>query len=81
MPDPARSEFNVRDICTKYVPPALEHARWELRDRIAEQQRILVKVEKLMRWWDALEARLTAARTTATQLLGATLRQILNPAA
>jgi hypothetical protein len=34
----------------------------------------------LMRWCDALEARLTAARTTATHLLDATLRTILNRA-
>ena len=44
---------------------------------LAEQQRIVAKVDELMRWCDALEARLTAARTTATTLLDATLHQIL----
>jgi len=44
---------------------------------LAEQQRIVAKVDELMRWCDALEARLTAARTTATHLLDATLHQIL----
>jgi len=44
---------------------------------LAEQQRIVVKVEELMRWCDALEARLTTAQTTAEYLLDATLRQIL----
>jgi type I restriction enzyme S subunit len=44
---------------------------------LAEQQRIVAKVDELMRWCDALEARLTAARTTATRLLDATLHQIL----
>ena len=45
--------------------------------RVAEQQRIVAKVDELLRWCDALEARLTAARTTATHLLDATLHQIL----
>jgi type I restriction enzyme S subunit len=44
---------------------------------LAEQQRIVAKVDELMRWCDALEARLTAAQTTATHLLDATLRQLL----
>jgi type I restriction enzyme S subunit len=44
---------------------------------LAEQQRIVAKVDELMRWCDALEARLTAAQTAATQLLDATLHQIL----
>ena len=44
---------------------------------LAEQQRIVAKVDELMRWCDALEARLTAAQTTATTLLDATLHQIL----
>jgi type I restriction enzyme S subunit len=46
---------------------------------LAEQQRIVAKVGELLRWCDALEARLTAARTTATHLLDATLHQILFP--
>lgn len=44
---------------------------------LAEQQRILSKVDELIRWCDALEARLTAAQTAGTHLLDATLRQIL----
>jgi type I restriction enzyme S subunit len=44
---------------------------------LAEQQRIVAKVDELMRWCDALESRLTAAQTTATTLLDATLHQIL----
>jgi hypothetical protein len=45
--------------------------------KVTEQQRIVAKVEELMRWCDALEARLTAAQTTATHFLDATLHQIL----
>jgi type I restriction enzyme S subunit len=44
---------------------------------LAEQHRIVAKVDELMRWCDALEARLTAAQTTAEHLLDATLHQIL----
>jgi hypothetical protein len=33
---------------------------------ISEQQRIVAKVDELLRWCDALEAWLTAARTSAT---------------
>ena len=44
---------------------------------LAEQKRIVAKVDELMRWCDALEARLTAARTAATYLLDATLHQML----
>ena len=42
-----------------------------------EQHWIVAKVDELLRWCDALEARLTAARTTATRLLDATLQHIL----
>ena len=69
--DPGRSN-GVPHISSKqveaaeiFVPP------------LAEQQRIVAKVEKLLALCDALEARLTAARTTATHLLDATLHQIL----
>lgn len=47
---------------------------------LAEQPQIVAKVEELLRWCDALEARLAAVRTTATHLLDATLHQILNSA-
>jgi hypothetical protein len=45
--------------------------------RLAEQQRIVAKVEELLRWRDQLEAHLTAARTTGAHLLDATLHQFL----
>jgi len=44
---------------------------------LAEQRRIVAKVEELLALCDELEARQTAARTTATHLLDATLHQIL----
>ena len=44
---------------------------------LAEQLRIVAKVDELMRWCDALEARLAAAQTAASALLDATLHEIL----
>jgi len=44
---------------------------------LAEQRRIVAKVDELMRWCDALEARLTAAQATAAHLLDATLCRVL----
>jgi type I restriction enzyme S subunit len=44
---------------------------------LAEQKRIVAKVDELMRWCDALEARLAAAQTRATHLLDAILHQNL----
>ncbi len=49
--------------------------------QLAEQHRIVAKVEELMRWCDQLEVHLATARTTATHLLDATLNQILERAA
>jgi type I restriction enzyme S subunit len=40
---------------------------------LAEQRRIVAKVDELMRLCGALEARLAAAQTAATHLLDATL--------
>lgn len=44
---------------------------------LPEQHRIVAKVDELMRWCDELEARLTAAQSTAAALLDASLHEIL----
>ena len=45
---------------------------------IAEQQRIVAKVEELMHWCDDLESRLAASDTTGAHILDAILNEILN---
>jgi type I restriction enzyme S subunit len=44
---------------------------------LAEQQRIVAKVEELMRWCDHLETHLATAQAAGSALLDATLRQLL----
>jgi type I restriction enzyme, S subunit len=43
---------------------------------LAEQRRIVAKVDELMAVLDALEAALTTARTTAASLLAATVAKL-----
>ena len=47
---------------------------------LAEQKRIVAKVEELMGWCDRLETHLATARTAGAHLLDATLSQLLNGA-
>jgi len=46
---------------------------------LAEQRRIVAKVDELMALVDALETQLATARTTATALLAAALAELTNP--
>ena len=48
---------------------------------LAEQHRIVAKVDELMALCDALEAQLTATADTSRQLLEAVLHEALTPAA
>lgn len=48
---------------------------------LAEQRRIVAKVDLLMTLVDALEARLSAARATRSALLEAAIHELLNPTA
>lgn len=61
---PGLNLTNIRDLELS-VPP------------LAEQERIVAKVEDLMRWCDLLEAHLATARTTGAHLLDATLDRAL----
>ena len=47
-----------------------------LRPPVAEQRRIVAKVDELMAVLDALEATLTTARTTSEKLLAATVAKL-----
>jgi len=48
---------------------------------LAEQRRIVAKVDELMAWVDALETQLATARTTATALLAAALAELTSASA
>lgn len=41
--------------------------------RLAEQKRVVARVEELLRWCDTLEAQLHQTRTLGTHLLASTL--------
>ncbi|MCA3288311.1 MAG: restriction endonuclease subunit S [Roseomonas sp.] len=64
--------------------PIISKGKWEVLPiplpPIAEQHRIVAKVEKLMELCDGLEASLTTSDQTRTRLLEATLAEALAPA-
>jgi type I restriction enzyme S subunit len=72
---------HIKDTTRTLAQPTLNITHLEMAPvpvpPLAEQQRIVAKVDELMRSCDALEARLTAAQTTATHLLDATLDRAL----
>lgn len=75
------------DIRTKYILPALVQADWDamtqIREevyftdgRVAEQRRIVAKVDELMTLCDDLEASLTRTQTESRRLLDSVLAEI-----
>jgi hypothetical protein len=53
-----------QEACRKLIKESFEALPFRLVP-LAEQKRIVAKVDELMHWCDALETRLTAAETTA----------------
>src|SRR4051812_3132740 len=37
MPDPTKKELSERDICTKYITPAVVAARWDIMSQVMEE--------------------------------------------
>jgi len=66
----ALTHFNTKSIATMPLPVP----------RLAEQHRIVAKVEELLALCDRLEAQLTAARNESRRLLEAVLHEALAPA-
>jgi len=60
--------------------PIINKGKWEQipipLPPLAEQRRIVAKVDELMAWVDALETQLATARTTATALLAAAVAEL-----
>jgi type I restriction enzyme S subunit len=75
------NSINLEPYLTGMAQPKMNQAQMNsipiALPPLAEQQRIVAKVDELMRWCDALEARLAAAETTAAHLLDATLDRAL----
>ena len=46
---------------------------------LAEQRRLIAKVDQLMALADLLETQLTASRTTAEKLMGAVVAELTEP--
>ena len=72
------SDFDSTRFRT-YGAGAVVHVRPHPVPPLAEQQRIVAKVDELMRWCDALEARLIAARDLGAKVLNSLIHHTLNP--
>ncbi len=71
--------FRASDICSAPLPGALPQAvllpgRWP--SPLADQRRIVAKVEQLIALVDALETQLGASRATAASLLSALVTEL-----
>lgn len=76
------AKLSERDICSKFITPALVDAGWDLHTQIRDEVsftkgRIVAKVDELMALCDRLKADLAIARqhqaTLADTLIAATL--------
>lgn len=81
-----KRSLSERDICTKFITPALCSAGWDEITQIREevsftQGRIIVRSKPVMALCDQLEASLTTTIATRSRLLNALLREALEPAA
>ena len=84
-----KKSLSERDICTKFITPALTTGeKWDLlsqirkevyftKGRVAEQKRIVARVEELLWQRDALESQLRQTRTLGAHLLDSTLYLLL----
>ena len=67
----AESQMNISQPKLKTIPLPIPP--------LAEQKRIVARVEELMRLCDALEAQLNQSRTLGTHLLESMIHKILHP--
>ncbi|WP_018410135.1 hypothetical protein [Methyloversatilis thermotolerans] len=79
------AKLSERDICTKYITPALVDAGWYLHTQIREEVsltkgRIVAKVDELMALCDLLKADLAFARENRARLADALVHTALQAA-
>jgi len=81
-----KKDLSERDICSKFVGPAIKRAGWDgmmqIREEVplpplAEQRRIVAKVNALMSFCDQLETKLAATQSEGGRLLEAVLHSAL----
>jgi restriction endonuclease S subunit len=70
-----KKALSERDICSKFITPALKLPLPPL----AEQHRIVAKVDELMALCDCLQTQLTTSQTTTRRLLESLLHQAFSP--
>jgi type I site-specific restriction endonuclease len=78
--------LSERDICTKFITPAVKRAGWDELTQIREEVsltkgRIIAKVDKLKALCDRLEAQVTTTQAESRHLLEVVLQQALAPVA
>lgn len=81
-----KKNLSERDICTKYVTPALSAAGWDVHTQVREeahlpeQHRILARVDELMALCDRLQADLATARDHRARLADTLVQAALEAA-
>ena len=68
-------DLSERDICTKFITPAIQQAGWDIVAQVREE----VKVNELMALCDRLESQLATTQTESRRLLEAVLHEALTP--
>lgn len=76
-----KKSLSERDICTKFITPALEVAGWDIATQVREEfpltkGRIIVRGNQLMTLCDTLEQQIDAATGKQTELLDAVMAKV-----
>ena len=78
-----KKELSERDICTKFITPALLDAGWDIKRQIRdlilfppvkEQKRLVEKVDELMKLCDELELKIVKSKKEGERLIDAILQ-------
>jgi type I restriction enzyme R subunit len=78
----SQGSLSERDICTKFITPALEKAGWNIQTQVREEVRltdgkVVAKVEHLMKLCNALESALRRSEDRATKRAQAVVQEMV----